>query len=286
MSQTHSSVVFHSSQATPLGRVLLVGCHLELHPVPSMPMRVWEIYSLVYVLAGTGCFLDIEGRELPLEAGDLMLMFPGHGYRYLPEPAHPWSELYLQFDGPLFDVWRDAGVITPAQPVLHLEPVEYWRQQLQQVAANPAADGPAQMLARVMTLQAVLAEIVSHAAHLTQVDRGWVLQAQALLNTVLLTEDVDWPALASALHLSADRFRKKFHALSGVSPAQYLAHRRCDEASRLLQQTTLSLCAIAEVVGFCDDSHFSRRFKERTGLSPSDYRAVCQSQRLNTTPSA
>jgi AraC family transcriptional regulator of arabinose operon len=281
---SQSSVWFQSTQTTSLGQILLVGSHLNLQPVPAMAMRVWDIYSLVYILDGKGWFFDIAGRELPVQSGDLMMMFPGHGYRYHADPTHAWSELYLQFYGPIFDVWREEGLITPTHPVIHLHPIAYWRRQLQGVAVSHAANDSAQMLTRVITLQAVLEEMVRHAAQLPHNEREWLLQAEAVLMNVPLNDPIQWTELASALYLSADRFRKKFQALAGVSPSRYLAQRRCDEASRLLHQTTLSLGEIAECLGYYDASHFYRHFKQYTGLSPNDYRAVCRTAMTDVQP--
>ncbi|MCB9656235.1 MAG: helix-turn-helix transcriptional regulator [Polyangiales bacterium] len=48
---------------------------------------------------------------------------------------------------------------------------------------------------------------------------------------------------------------------------------RVDAAARLLETSALSVTEIGYVCGFADTSHFSRRFKQRRGRSPSAYRS-------------
>ena len=48
--------------------------------------------------------------------------------------------------------------------------------------------------------------------------------------------------------------------------------QRIKKAQYTLLQTNLSVDSIAESLGFCNTSHFIRRFSEATGMSPVKYR--------------
>ncbi len=204
-----------------------------------------------------------------------MIMFPGHGYRYQSDNKTPWSELYLQFDGPVFDLWQKENLISPAQPIIHLEPVDYWFNKLLQPAIANLPNDAEHMLTRIMILQVVLTEIINHSSQLKVSDNEWLIKAKMILSSIPLNALVDWSEISAGMYLSSDRFRKKFQHLSGISPFNFLVKRRCDEACRLLRQNELSLYEIAEKVGYYDESHFYRRFKNIIGISPSDYRSVC-----------
>jgi AraC family transcriptional regulator len=47
-----------------------------------------------------------------------------------------------------------------------------------------------------------------------------------------------------------------------------------EDASRQLVATKRSLADIALAAGFADQAHFSRVFKERTGMTPAKFRAA------------
>ena len=67
-------------------------------------------------------------------------------------------------------------------------------------------------------------------------------------------------------------FYKLFKIWSGVSPNQYRNQLRVTVAKDLLVHTNLSICEIAQKIGFDDPYYFSRLFKKEMGLSPTHYR--------------
>jgi len=65
---------------------------------------------------------------------------------------------------------------------------------------------------------------------------------------------------------------KKFRRHLGRTPAAHIRHVRVNRARRLLLQTSRELSDIAVDCGFCSQSHFTRVFREHTGLTPAAYR--------------
>jgi AraC-like DNA-binding protein len=56
-----------------------------------------------------------------------------------------------------------------------------------------------------------------------------------------------------------------------MTPHDYLVQCRVRRAQEFLE-TDLPLSTIARVSGFSDQSHFTRRFRERVGVTPGNYR--------------
>jgi AraC family transcriptional regulator len=71
------------------------------------------------------------------------------------------------------------------------------------------------------------------------------------------------------VHLSRV-FRRQF----GCTLTEYVRRLRITQASRALLTTNESLASIALAAGFADQGHFTRRFKEMTGMTPGAYRAT------------
>ena len=61
-----------------------------------------------------------------------------------------------------------------------------------------------------------------------------------------------------------------------MTPTAYLRTVRIQAARRLLSTTNRALADIAHETGFTDQSHFTRCFRETTGLTPGDYRGRYQ----------
>jgi transcriptional regulator GlxA family with amidase domain len=87
-----------------------------------------------------------------------------------------------------------------------------------------------------------------------------------------LEKNIALRELAGIARLSIGHFARAFRQSEGVSPHDYLMQRRVARAQDLLGSTDLPLSEIAIACGFADQSHFSRRFKERLGITPSRYR--------------
>lgn len=85
-------------------------------------------------------------------------------------------------------------------------------------------------------------------------------------------EPLEIDSLCTACGLSATHFHRLFLKLLRMSPTDYQLALRMQEARRLLSMTDHSLTAVAMETGFYDQSHFTKRFRRSTGMTPTAYR--------------
>ena len=79
--------------------------------------------------------------------------------------------------------------------------------------------------------------------------------------------------IAKSIGISEVYLRKLFNTHCNTSPKQYILNARINKAKELLLTTPYSITAISEECGFSGVYHFSRAFKEHTGLTPSRFSA-------------
>jgi len=89
-----------------------------------------------------------------------------------------------------------------------------------------------------------------------------------------LGESIDLKALATTAELSLYHFARSFKQSEGTTPHDFILERRLTKARELLGQRDLSLAEIAFAVGFADQSHFTRRFRQMVGVSPGQFRKL------------
>ncbi len=78
--------------------------------------------------------------------------------------------------------------------------------------------------------------------------------------------------LADQLHVSPGYLSDMLRELTGQNAQHHIHHFLIEEAKQLLSTTTLSAGEIAYRLGFEHPQSFSRLFKQKTDLSPSDFR--------------
>ena len=61
-----------------------------------------------------------------------------------------------------------------------------------------------------------------------------------------------------------------------MSPTEYLLALRLQEARRLLVTTEEPVSVVALNTGFFDQSHFTKRFRKVTGMTPTQFRKTYQ----------
>jgi AraC-like DNA-binding protein len=78
--------------------------------------------------------------------------------------------------------------------------------------------------------------------------------------------------VASKAGLSEAEFSRMLRRVTGRSFSEHLLKLRIDQACSLLRSSGLTLEEISGRCGFESASYFSRRFRQETGISPSQYR--------------
>ncbi|WP_194274087.1 AraC family transcriptional regulator [Variovorax paradoxus] len=82
--------------------------------------------------------------------------------------------------------------------------------------------------------------------------------------------------LAEIAGMSRSSFAARFESLLTQPPGAYLTAWRLDKATERLRNSARSIRWIAEDVGYESDAAFSRAFRERFGVSPSQWRKQAQ----------
>ena len=78
--------------------------------------------------------------------------------------------------------------------------------------------------------------------------------------------------ICEKINLAPSTLTRKFRKETGMSVGEYIDKLIMFRAERALISSDCSILEISEEFGFCDQFYFSRRFKEKYGISPREYR--------------
>jgi len=93
-----------------------------------------------------------------------------------------------------------------------------------------------------------------------------------LMNENLENFDLNIDFLASESGMSRTVFFNKLKSLTGFSPVEFVREIRFERAAEYIRETQLTVSEVSYKVGIEDPRYFSRCFKQKFGMTPSEYR--------------
>ena len=237
--------------------------------------RILDGFALVYISSGGGKFESKPNFSTSLEPGHAFLLFPGVWHRYAPDHETGWHEYWIGFDGETARRWIQHRFISPKTPALKINAEDTvlatFSRMMQSVRANrPAlqqilAGATANLMALFYSAQQALPAADAHKATVIELAINRVQNEFA--------RDLNMEHLAQELGVSYSWFRSTFAAHTGLSPHRYLLEFRLAHARSLLAGTEMSIKEIAVQSGFGDEFYFSRLFRLRLNVTPSQWRS-------------
>ena len=93
-----------------------------------------------------------------------------------------------------------------------------------------------------------------------------------------LSYDFQIKGMAEHFNISPQYMRKLFKNHTGMSISDYVSNKRLEKSMYLLAQTDRNLQEVVMEIGNSDISGFVRFFKQRTGMTPGQYRKANRPQ--------
>ena len=219
-----------------------------------------------------GAQKSLSGRGMvEAGAGDVITVNPGEMHDGTPigDAGRAWRMLYFDPEV-VIDLAHDVHNTSQAEfdrPVAHdANLARRVRMLFTQMTASPPSPAQHDALLREQLLLSVLADVLHATAHRTDEAPDAIRQARARID--------DDPATAvSLLDLARDTGLSRFQVLrgfarvTGLTPHAYQLQRRVALARRLIAQG-LPLAEAAAACGFADQSHMTRQFVRKYGVSP------------------
>ena len=227
-------------------------------------------YELHYVLAGRASF-EVRGRPSAVRQGDFFYTRPGTMHRM----EVPESSYLLQYIASVeLDADGDAELASDLETRVGEGRVrrlgDRYHGLFAQLSRQSLSRDARDRRAASARLMAFLCELTLD-AHTGSRGHPAIEQALDFMRThVGAAYDLD--ALVAELGLNKSYFIRLFRGSIGVPPMKYAMSLKMSAAADLLRTTTEPLAAVAARVGFDDEYHFAKRFKQWSGMAPGRYR--------------
>jgi len=96
--------------------------------------------------------------------------------------------------------------------------------------------------------------------------------------------DISLDSVSAILNLSSAYFSTLFKRTFHVNFLDYLTELRMEAAKELLADPLRSTAEVANMVGYESANYFTRAFKKKVGMTPTDYRRSAARGQAGGTP--
>ena len=236
-------------------------------------------YLFHYILSGTGTLMADnskgETRTYSVKSGQGFMIFPGQINTYIADEQLPWEYMWIEFDGlrvnealSVTDLCKDAHVYHSHSKDLRKKLAD----EMLYIVNHPQESS----FHLIGHLYLFLDYLLQSAKSATLISSGrmsdyYIKEAinymeQNFQNTISI-EDI-----AAVCGINRSYFGKIFRNSTGRSPQEFLMNYRMVKATELLKLTSLSIADVGSAVGYENQLHFSRAFKNIYGISPREWR--------------
>ena len=248
-------------------------------PAHSFGPAARNHYIFHYVISGTGTLLadDEHGNttEWQVKSGQGFMLFPGQVNTYIADSKLPWEYTWVEFDGlRAREIVTTAG-LSPNEPVYHASSTELRNQMMEEMLylSRHSEESPFHLIGRLYLFLDYFmrsAETV-HVKQNGSIRNFYIKEALSYIEQNF-QNDISVEDISAFCGLNRSYFGKIFHDTIGRSPQEFLISYRMTKATELLKITSLSIADIGNAVGYPNQLHFSRAFKNVYGMSPRNWR--------------
>lgn len=233
-----------------------------------------------YVISGTGRLMadssDGNTRTFPIKSGQGFMLFPGQVNTYVADKELPWEYTWIEFDGLRAKEMVALAGLTKDMPVYHAASKEMCRNMMDEMLyiARHSNETPFHLIGHLyLFLDCLTRSAASLKLRQGERIRDFYIKEALSFIEQNFQNDISVEDIAAFCGLNRSYFGKIFRDTLGKPPQEFLMSYRMAKAAELLKLTKLSVRDIGNAVGYPNQLHFSRAFKNIYGISPRDWRS-------------
>lgn len=251
----------------------------QCKPAHSFGPAARNHYLFHYVISGTGTLMadDSSGETKTYSVKSMQgfMIFPDQITTYIADKNVPWEYIWIEFDGLRAKSIVDAAGLSPDNPVYKARSKELRENMMNEMIyiTENSNSSPFHLIGHLY----LFIDYLARSAAEIKIRQGSKLRDFYIHEALAFIEqnfqnDITVEDIAEVCGLNRSYFGKIFKEAVGKSPQDFLLNYRMVKAAELLKLTKLSVGDISNAVGYDNQLHFSRAFKNIYGVSPKNWR--------------
>ncbi|MBQ5843878.1 MAG: AraC family transcriptional regulator [Alistipes sp.] len=236
--------------------------------------RILDEYQLLYITEGCGVFESQSVPKCRVEAGTVILLFPGEWHNYSPDKEQGWSEYWIGFRGAAASMLFRSELFCRENALLYIgmsnSIVSLYQEAIR--LAEGENIGSQQLISGIVFhLLGLIYYKVKNKNSKTGYVEETIGEARLLMRQNI-SHAVRVQDIAAKMGVGYSWFRQNFKRVTGISPSHYQMLLIISRAKELLVTSDMSIAEIAYTLGFENTGHFSTLFRKMEGQSPRQFR--------------
>ena len=233
----------------------------ESHPLPE----------LTYVDQGT-LHSVADGLDLVLEQGDMALYGPGQWHMQYADVEVAPRFVTISFDVEGGDL---SGLLNrkfqmPQKAVTLLQQMLREQERMDTYSDDMIISLLNQLLLILLRESDAPSGDKLKASNSVHSENEIIRQAQQYISAHI-REKLSVPLVARMVDISPSYLTALFHKNLQISPGEYIRRIKLQESKQMIREDNLNFTEIAAALQYSTVHHFSRQFKEKFGITPSEY---------------
>ena len=236
-------------------------------------------YLFHYVISGTGTLMadDTNGitQTYQVKSGQGFMLFPGQINTYIADKNLPWEYVWVEFDGLRAKGAVELASLSMNHPIYHARSKDLRENMFSEMMylVEHKDMPPLHLIGHgYLFLDFLTRSAANVTAQKSGRVRDFYIKEALTYMEQNFQNDISVEDIAANCGLNRSYFGKIFKEALGKTPQEFLLNYRMIKASELLKLTGLSIGDISNAVGYANQLHFSRAFKNMYGMAPREWR--------------
>ena len=237
--------------------------------------RMLDEYQINYITNGSGIF-ETRNENYRIQPGTILILFPNVWHRYKPDLKIGWNEHFIGFNGNFAQHIFKHELLSKNNPVLKIGFQDNLLQEFMNVISLIDDEKPGYQQIATGKLLSIFGSVISIIKNneFASKDIEKKIRKANLYMRDNLNRNINMEELALSQGISYSTFRRMYKKYMGMSPNQYHLRLRIQKSKEMILYSKKSIKLIAYELGFESIHYFSRLYKNKEGISPSEIRKV------------
>ena len=232
----------------------------EEHPMPELTyVDQGELHSVT------------DGLDILLQPGDIAIFGPNQWHMHYADMgvAPRYVTISFDLDGADISPLLNRKFAAPQQAITLI-------QQMLQEQERMDAQSTDMIIAHLTSLMLLLLRQADSPAakprtsNSVHSENEIIRRAQQYVGSHI-REKLSVPAVAQMVGVSPSYLTALFHKNLQISPGEYIRRIKLQESKQMIRENSMNFTEIAQALQYSTVHHFSRQFKEKFGLTPTEY---------------